>query len=452
MNNAGLIYNNIIYDKAPVVLEKIVEIMGEQAFRKGIHDYLTEFSYGNASWDDLIGILDKKSNTNLATFSNTWVNSKGMPHIEFRHENDSIRILQSDPYNRGLLWRQDFNVTLIGDTSIEVNINMDCEKLTIPLTEEIDYILPNSDGRGYGYFIYDNRSMAWVLENWHNIEDENCRQAQLMNLHEAYQHNEIKAERWLLSLVNGLAHENNPLIASTVCNYINRPLSEVKNGDIEKALLSMTRKHRLTSCRLQLLRTLITSANDSTVCDSLYRIWEAGIHPLLNENDYMNMAYELAIRFPDRHAEIIDRQRDRISNPDRLRQFDFVSRAVVPDTIEQEKLFHSLLIAENRSIEPWALKALGYLCHPLREAQAIKYIRPALDALQDIQRTSDIFFPQSWARTLLGECNSIEALQEAEEFLNDNPDYPILLKNKILQAAWDLQRRAGKMQFTTTGK
>ena len=92
---------------------------------------------------------------------------------------------------------------------------------------------------------------------------------------------------------------------------------------------------------------------------------------------------------------------DRIKNPDRKRQFEFIARATTPDVVEQEKLFYSLLMAENRRIEPWALKTLGYLCHPLREKQAVKYIREALEALPYIQRTSDIFFPQNWTMTLL---------------------------------------------------
>jgi aminopeptidase N len=60
--------------------------------------------------------------------------------------------------------------------------------------------------------------------------------------------------------------------------------------------------------------------------------------------------------------------------------------------------------------------------------------------MQEIQRTSDIFFPQSWARTLLREHRSHEAREAVELFLSDNPDYPQLLKNKILQAAWGVLR------------
>ena len=261
-----------------------------------------------------------------------------------------------------------------------------------------------------------------------------------MNLHEEFQHGAIEAETWLHSLLNGLPYEENALIASTICSYIGRPLAEVNNAEIEKALLAISKEHRLKSCRQQLLRTLIATANDSIVRSELYDIWQEASHTLLNENDYMNLAYELAIRNPEHQKEIIERQQSRIKNPDRKRQFEFIARATTPDTLEQQKLFLSLLKAENRRIEPWTLKTLGYLCHPLREELAIKYIREALDSLQYIQRTSDIFFPQNWTRTLLRERHSNEALKEVEGFLNDNKDYPELLKSKILQASWNLQR------------
>ena len=436
MRNAGLIYNSIIYDKAPVMLEKLIGIMSEEAFREGIHEYLTSFAYGNATWESLIGILDSRTNADLATFSDIWVNQRGMPHIAFSIEGDTLIVRQSDPYGRGFIWHQSVEAMLIGERSERVTINITDTLMRIPLAQTATHILPNSNGKGYGYFIYDSRSLEWALANWHTIDDDVCRLAQLINLHEAYQHNIIDAALWLQSLITGLPKEKNPLVASALCSYVQRPLCETKDSSAENALIELAATHQLKPCRVQLLRVLIATATSPQVCDMLYTIWEEGVHPLLNENDYMNLAYELAIRFPDRHTEIIATQRARMENPDRIRQFDFVSRAVTPDTAEQEALFHALLKAENRRIEPWTLKTLAYLCHHTRTGQAVKYIGPGLEAMQEIQRTSDIFFPQNWARTLLREHRSNEARKAVEQFLDDNPDYPQLLKNKILQAAW----------------
>ncbi len=440
LNNAGLVYNSIIYNKAPVMLEKLVDIMGEEAFREGIHEYLTTYAYGNASWGDLIKILDEKSENNLAQFSDVWVNSKGMPFIDLSIEADTLIVRQSDPYGRGLQWQQSFGVRLVGETESNIEVVMNSAEVKIPLKGDFLYILPNSDGRGYGYFRADRVSLAWILDNWYKIDDLVCRQAQLMNLHEAYQHGVLTANKWLNSLAEGLPHEKNALIASTVCSYTGRPLAEAGNGAVEQRLLALANEHSLKSCRLQLLRTLIPYATDSMVYNTLHNIWADAEHPLLGENDYMNLAYELAIRNPREQKEIIATQRSRIKNPDRVRQFDFVSRATTPDTLEQKRLFRSLLKAENRLIEPWAIKTLGYLCHPLREELAVEYIREALDSLHCIQRTSDIFFPQNWTRTLLRERHSKEALDAVEQFFKDNKDYPELLKSKILQASWNLQR------------
>ena len=446
MSNAGLIYNNIIYNKAPVMLEKLVEQMGEEAFREGIHDYLVSYGYGNATWDDLIQILDSKSDEDLATFSNVWVNSKGMPFIDFSIEGDTLVVRQSDPYGRGLAWPQNFKVGIAGDDLLgsykEIEVKMSGAITKVALGMKARYVLPNSDGRGYGYFRYDTASLEQVLENWNAIEEETCRQAQLMNLQEAFQHGEIGAKEWLASLLKGLPGEKNALLASTICGYIGAPLAEVEEREVEKELWKLAQEHHLKSCRQQLFRTLISGAKESSVRGELYRIWEEANHPLLGENDYMNLAYELAIRNPQKQKEIIAVQGGRITNPDRKRQFEFIARATTPDTLEQEQLFHSLLQAENRRTEPWALRTLGYLCHSTREEQAVKYIRPALDSLKYIQRTSDIFFPQNWTRTLLGSRHSAEALNEVNKFFEDNPDYPALLKSKILQASWSLHRRS----------
>ena len=102
-----------------------------------------------------------------------------------------------------------------------------------------------------------------------------------------------------------------------------------------------------------------------------------------------------------------------------------------------DAVFAQLLNAENRRVEPWAEKALTYLNHPTREGYSVKYIRPGLEVLQEVQRTGDIFFPKKWARALLRHHYSDAALLEVENFFISHPDYPQLLKNKVLQVVND---------------
>ena len=440
LSNAGLIYGNIIYCKAPVMMKKLVEIMGEEAFRSGIQEYLRKYAYSNATWDDLVAILDEKCPEDIKSFSNVWVNEKGLPHIECSVNDGILRIVQSDPLQRGLLWPQSFEVTIIGKDTTKVNVTLSGKEFVCNVDENARFLLPNSDGGGYAIFLPDTASLQWLLNNWYTIADETARQSYLMTLYENYLAKRVGDEDFANSLLKGVEEEKNPLIASTICAYLGEPLRSVANNNMEQRLYCIAQSHPLMSCRVTLLRLLICDARSPEIVEALYSVWRENNHPLLSEYDYMTLAYELAMRMPERCGEIISTQRSRIGNSDRQRQFDFISRAVVPDTLLLDALFDSLMEPENRRIEPWSATTLSYLNHPLRSGRSVKYIRPALDELQEIQRTGDIFFPRNWVGALLGDYRSVEAKEELNSFLNDNPNYPPLLKNKILQAAYMLQR------------
>ncbi len=443
LRNAGLIYGNIIYNKAPVMMQKLVEIMGEEAYQEGIRKYLKTYAYGNATWDDLIAILDARSEEDLASFSDVWVNQKGMPHISFTNRCGQLEIRQRDPLNRGLLWPQSFQITFQGaeeSTSVEVNLTNETYAITVPLGTQA--ILPNTDGRGYGLFIPDEESKEWILAHWQETSDDTARQSLLMSLYENYQHRLISDKEWMEALMNGLKNEKNALIASTLCGYLGAPLSQLGQASWEEEIWEWSEKHPLASCRLQLIRCLISNARAPKSIDKLYQLWKEQSHPMLNERDYMTLAYELALHCPERYENLRDTQRERITNPDRRRQFDFIVQAVTPDTLQMDAFFQSLMKAENRRIEPWVASALAYLNHPLRKSYAVKYIRPGLEVLEEVQRTGDIFFPKNWASALLRNHKSKEAYQEVQAFFEAHPGYSPLLKNKILQAAWPLYREA----------
>lgn len=444
LQNAGLIYGQIIYNKAPVMMVKLVELMGKEPFRQGIQEYLKTYAYANATWDDLIQMLDSKTDQDLAAFSDVWVNKKGMPVIHFEVSGNQLAIRQQDLYQKGLNRPQKFNITICGerDTTIEASLTDSLCYLSLPFTPT--RILPNTDGRGYGLLIPDANSLHWLLEHWQEIENETARQAVLMMMYENYQAKRIPDTAWIKALLNEIHCEKNPLIASTLTNYLSVPLQEISSEErnrIEKELYELSNSHPLPSCRVQLLRLLITEAASPDMIQRLYTLWKNQSSKPLNERDYTTLAYELSLHMPGQGEEILETQRQRIHNPDRLRQFDFISRAMTADTLKLDSLFQSLLQAENRRIEPWAATTLSYLNHPTREDYAVKYIRPALEELVEVQRTGDIFFPRNWAGALLRNHSSEAAYREVETFLSAHPDYSPLLKNKILQAAYPLYRK-----------
>ena len=102
LRDAGLLYGNIIYDKAPVMMRKLEQLMGAEAFRRGLQAYLRCFAYSNATWDDLIALLDGVApQADLNAFSEVWVKQKGLPDITCRSVAEGVEVKQRDRYGRG---------------------------------------------------------------------------------------------------------------------------------------------------------------------------------------------------------------------------------------------------------------------------------------------------------------------------------------------------------------
>ena len=67
-----------------------------------------------------------------------------------------------------------------------IDLSQETYALTVPLDTKA--ILPNTDKRGYGLFIPEEQSRAWLLAHWQEMTDDTARQSLLMLLYENYQH------------------------------------------------------------------------------------------------------------------------------------------------------------------------------------------------------------------------------------------------------------------------
>lgn len=453
LNDAGLIYGQIIYNKAPVVMSMLVDMMGEEAFKEGIREYLTVYAYGNATWEGLVEILNKRTVGNLKMWSQVWVHEKGMPHIGVRRVGEDIVLAQNDPFGRGINWPQKVGIMLLaGDSVKEVQADLKTENVVIPVPGKFDYIIPGCDGKSYGYFMPDSAAIRYCLGHLSHFKNPVTRMTVCMTLNENRINGRIAPADLTQALLKHLPGEENILLYSAMLGYIGS-CSNRLDGDsavilqVENTLLDLSRKAPRSDFRQMAFRTLVDLFRSPSCTGLVRRIWaEQSPFPglQLNESDYIRMAYELAVRLPEQADSIINRQVERIKNPDRVREFRYIARALNPDLAVRDSLFYSLQKPENRRIEPWTGSVLYYLNHPLRQQQALKYIRPALEVLQEVQRTGDIFFPKNWVSASLRGHYSVAAADSVQAFLHAHPDYPVLLKNKILQSADHLLRLEGR--------
>jgi aminopeptidase N len=160
------------------------------------------------------------------------------------------------------------------------------------------------------------------------------------------------------------------------------------------------------------------------------------------ETDEIAMALELAVREAPGWDQILKTQLDRTQNPDRKARFAFVMPALSADPAVREQAFARFRQLENRRREPWVLESLAYLNHPLREAQARRFVRPSLELLREVQQTGDIFFPTRWTYAVLSGHRSGEVAAIVQDFLASELQYPQRLRWTILSSADELMRVA----------
>jgi aminopeptidase N len=456
LKNAGTLYGRIIYQKAPIVMRQLETMIGAGELKNGLRKYLTEFRFDNAVWDDLIDILDAKSDIDLKQWSAAWVKEAGTPEVESLLSNTATKknvlvLKQTRKTPNEKFWSQQVDVKVFaeGKAVFETRAMIDGESTEIAIPESLsdyDFYLANGSELGYGYFRLDEKSKTWLTANIHTIEDDVTRGAAWLALYETLIRGELEAGQFLNALTLGLKTETEPLNRQNLLGQMETvfwkflpPSARTKVApEIEATLWSWVDAEIDNDARSAYYKSLLKVALTEKSLDRLGEIFDSqsGVNGMeLAEADYMTLAFELAIRKPTESATILNTQLERLVNEDRKNRFAFVMPALSAEQSVRDEFFVSLKKLENRRPERWALDGVTYLHHPLRAAESEKYILPSLELLEEIQTTGDIFFPKRWLVATFSGHRNKAAAETVTQFLEARPDYSFRLKNKILQAA-----------------
>ena len=462
LRDAGTLYGAIIYQKAPVVMRQLEMILGADGFRDGLREYLTAHAFGNATWPDLIRVLDARTPDDLAAWSHAWVEERGRPQIATDLETESGRIahlsfLQKDPIPaRGLVWAQRLDVALGYDEAVRhIPISLNTGRVEVTSARGLPaprYVLPTGGGIAYGAFEIDHNTRDYLLHHLGDIPDALTRGSAVVTLWEDMLDGRAKPVAVVEQLMASVPGERDELNLQRMLGYIEQGFWR---------FVSTTDRDALTPLLERVLREGLDAATTSTTkaawfaalrntartpatlrwLENVWRKTETVPGLTLAEPDYIQLAEELAVRAVPGWDTILAEQFSRIENPDRRARFAFVRPALSAEAKIRDEFFASLGDVANRRREPWVLEAVAYLHHPLRAEASLHYIGPSLRMLEEIQRTGDIFFPKRWMDATLSGHSSASAARMVKTYLAELPsDYPDRLRRIILSSADDLLR------------
>jgi aminopeptidase N len=464
LNEAGGLYGNIIYDKAPVVMRQLEEMLGADGLRDGLREYLNRYAFGSATWTDLIKILGARTNEDLAAWSHAWVDEPGRPTVTTELRTDggkiaSLAFTQFDPRGRSLVWNQRLQIAMGFQNGTRMTpLKMNAARVEpagvrgLPLPR---FILPNGEGIGYGLFRLDDMSKSFLLEELPEVGDPLTRGAAWIAIWDDVLEAGTPPGRFVDLALKALPLEREEQNVQRILSYLTEAywifLSEGERAAaaprVESALrtgMDSSPGRSLKAAYFNAFRSMATTPVGIAYLERLWRKQETIPGLTFAEPDFIAMAQELAVRNVKEGDLVVAQQLKQIENPDRRARFAFIMPVLSPSEATRDEFFRALAQVDNRRHEPWVIDALSYLNHPLRAVHAQVYIRPSLDLLREIQQTGDIFFPARWTSAVLGRHNSPQAAEAVTTFLAERNDYPPRLR-QIIEQSSDTLLRASKI-------
>jgi len=125
----------ITYSKGASVLNQLRHLLGDEIFRRGIHNYLTQNAYQNAKLDDFIAALADAANRNLDQWKQQWLYKPGVNTLTANFQCEQGKISQFSLHQSA-----DKNFPTLREQRIQVALfNIDQNKLALTNSVAVTY-------------------------------------------------------------------------------------------------------------------------------------------------------------------------------------------------------------------------------------------------------------------------------------------------------------------------
>ena len=456
-------YGPIVYNKAPAILRQLEHLVGAEAFRRGVHAFLTKHRYANATWQDLLASIGQASGTDLAEFGKQYMLRPGMPVVqtELRIENGKIRELalvqkparemSGDP---GGWWPGKVNVRLgytAGHKVLPVRFTgartvvRSAAGLPAP-----DFVWANDGDFGYGLFLPDERSAQWLLQHASDVSDPLLRAMSWGALWDLVREARLPARDFVDRALLAFPYEKDENLAGSMLGrsltalerYVPAEQATPLAARWEQLLLRRSDDDALPyALRKPSFDAFIglaqTPLGINTLRTYLAETRAFNRKPIAQVSRWGAVRRLIALGAPDADS-LYRAEVARDTTPERLRSA-FVASAAFPAAENKARLYERFF-SDKALNEEWVTASLGAFNDPLHAELSLPYLKPALERATWIRDNRRIFFLPNWLQSFIESQNTSEALQVVDSFLASSPDLPLDVRRKILQSRDELER------------
>jgi aminopeptidase N len=146
----------ILYVKGASVIRSLAALIGDDALRRGLSDYLTRFAFSSATLDDLVGCWSRASGQDLAAWAEQWLRTEGTTTI--RLDGDGAVVQDVPRRQRIAIGLYDLD----GDGQLHrrslVHAELDGERTVVAGLTSADAVVLNDQDLSYTRTGFDVRS------------------------------------------------------------------------------------------------------------------------------------------------------------------------------------------------------------------------------------------------------------------------------------------------------
>ena len=454
-------YGAIVYNKAPGVLKQLNYLVGDSAFRAGVHNFLIEHRYGNATWRDLLTAIGRAAHQSLDDWGKEYILRPGMPIVEQRLETENGRIKRLELVQRPAqatvsgtgpwpirtqvaLVRQGFAPTLLpvvlhGDTT-EVR-----EAAGRPAP---DFVFANANDYAYALVLPDSTSAAWLLRHIGSVGDDFLRAMLWGSLWDLVRETRLSPRVFVEAALRELPNEHDEQIAAGIVGRLRRGLEAYLSTADRDSLMPIAERllvngagdtrqpYGIRKSQLDAFIDLATTPAAVAHLDAWLDSTSGAGLPLRQPSRWSIVTHLLSIAAPMADRRLAqEEQRDTTAGGKRRA---FVAGAARPNA-ETKRAYFARYFGDRTLNEEWVTASLRAFNDPDQSELTRQYLEPALDSLPWIQHNRRIFFLGSWLGAFIGGQRDESALRTIDAYLATH-QLPLDLRQKILQSRDELER------------
>ncbi len=457
-------YGPIVYNKAPSIIKQLGFLVGDQAFRAGLHQFLTRHAYANAGWRDLLSAVEQSSGRPLTSFGEQYILRAGMPRVDTVLEladgrigrlaltQRPVRALPNDP---GGFWPIKVQVRLgyAGKPDVVLPVRFEAAEVEVAEAQGLpapDYVWANDGDYGYGLFLPDARSADWIAGHVGSVKDGLLRAMLWGALWDLVRDLRLPPTRFVEIALGALPGEADEQIADVVLGHAGTALVRlVSAADADRLfplwedLLARRAEDPVLAygLRKDSLDSLIATARGPDARKRLRDLLAGAVlfdgAPVKQVTRWNIVRRLLALGEPDAPA-LFEAEVKHDATPEAGRSA-FIARAATPDAAVKRDAFARYLDDPSLN-EEWVSSSLAAFNTPDQSGLTQPFLAPALDKLEWIREHRRIFFLAAWINAFIGGQKNEAALDTVDRFLAGRPTLPIDIRRKVLEARDELER------------